>query len=113
MYLTDFIKKEIDVGNGMCGTMLLDLQKAFDTVILLTKLMACGIDSTVLSWMTSCLSGLDQPVDVGGHLSKAMAVTCEVLHGSGLGPLLFPLLSALSHRDEDRIQSILVDTLGD
>lgn len=53
IYLTDFIRKEIDFGNGMCGPMLLDLQKAFDTVILLTKLMACGIDSTVLSWMTS------------------------------------------------------------
>lgn len=61
----------------------------------------------------SYLSGLDQPVEVGGRVSKAMPVTCEVLHGSGLGPLLFLLLSALSHRDEDTIQSILVDTSGD
>lgn len=85
--------------------MLLDLQKAFDIVILLTKLMACGIDSTVLGWMTSYLSGMDQPVEVGGRLAKAMPITCEVLQGSGLGPLLFPLLSALSHRDYDRILS--------
>ena len=31
LYLTDFIRKEIDEGN-LCGMVLLDLQKAFDTV---------------------------------------------------------------------------------
>ena len=31
LYLTDFIRKEIDEGN-QCGMVLLELQKAFDTV---------------------------------------------------------------------------------
>lgn len=42
LYLTDFIRKKVDKGK-FCGMVLIDLQKAFDTVqydILLNKLKA-------------------------------------------------------------------------
>ena len=44
LFLTDFIKKEVDNGK-FCGMVMLDLQKAFDTVdhgVLLYTLRAMG-----------------------------------------------------------------------
>lgn len=55
LYLTDFIRKEIDEGN-LCGMVLLDLQKAFDTVnhcLLISKLEALGLSSIPLGWVKS------------------------------------------------------------
>ena len=52
-HLTDYIKCEIDQGN-YCGMVMLDLQKAFDTVnhdILLFKLKALGFNTAVVNWM--------------------------------------------------------------
>jgi len=46
LYITDFIRKEIDLGK-MGALVLLDLQKAFRTVdhnILLSKMKALGLD---------------------------------------------------------------------
>ena len=53
--LTDFIKNELASGK-LVGMVLIDLQKAFDTVdhgILLDKLKAIGVDS--LGWFESYL----------------------------------------------------------
>ena len=50
LYLTDFIGKEVDKGN-FCGMVLIDLQKAFDTVqsdILVNKLKALGFSGSSL-----------------------------------------------------------------
>lgn len=93
LYLTDFIKKEIDEGN-YCGMILLDLQKAFDTVnhdILLNKLMAMGFNKASIQWIQSYLGGRDQVVDVSGTLSKPLSLSCGVPQGSILGPLFFLL----------------------
>merc|ERR1711888_118149 len=66
LYLSDHIKQEVDAGK-YCGMVMLDLQKAFDTVnhsILLNKLSAIGFDSTSLSWMQSYLEKREQIVEV-------------------------------------------------
>ena len=71
---------------------LLDLQKAFDTVdhsILLSKLTAIGLDPTSVSWLGSYLSDRSQSVDVGGTRSDPKPITCGVPQGSILGLLLF------------------------
>lgn len=66
LYLTDFIRKEVEQGN-YCDMVLIDLQKAFDTVqydVLLNKLKALGFSPASLQWVRSYLV-----VDVEGTLS--------------------------------------------
>jgi hypothetical protein len=71
---------------------LMDLQKAFDTVdhsILLMKSEAIGLNTDVLQWFRSYLSDRQQLVDVSGTFSSRERVTCSVPQRSILGPLLF------------------------
>ena len=92
-YLGDKIRFNLDKGD-FTGVVLLDLQKAFDTVdhtILLSKLMAAGANNTVVKWFSSYLSSRKQFVDVQGTFSSEESVSCGMPQGSILGPLLFTL----------------------
>ncbi len=93
LYLTDFIRRQIDEGK-MCGMVLLDLQKAFDTVnhsILLEKLSAMCFSSKVIAWFNSYLTERVQRVEIDGALSEETLAKNGVPQGSVLGPLLFLL----------------------
>ena len=84
-HLTDFIKFQMDKGQFV-GMILLDLQKAFDTVdhsILLMKIEALGFSQDAIRWFCSYLSDRQQLAEVSAHIS------CGVLQWSILGPLLF------------------------
>ena len=93
LYLTDYIRLEVDKGK-YCGMVMLDLQKAFDTVhhgILLNKLEALGFDGLTLQWVRSYLVGRKQVVDMNGTLSPPLTLSSGVPQGSILGPLFFLL----------------------
>lgn len=72
------MRKEINVGK-LYGMVLLDLQKAFDTVdhhILLTKLKALGFNSVAHEWIRSYLTDRSQRVDINSKLSEAREINC-------------------------------------
>jgi len=77
---------------------LLELTAAFDCVdhtLLLKQLqLEFGFADTVLSWLTSFVTGRTQQVAFDGHMSATTSVEFGVLQGSVLGPLLFVLYTA-------------------
>ena len=90
MNLTDFIKLEMDKGNYV-GMIMLDLQKAFDTVnhdILLGKMKAMCCSNSAVKWFRSYLSDRKQLTDLSGTRSELDSITCGVPQGSIICPLL-------------------------
>ncbi|MGL1888436.1 MAG: reverse transcriptase family protein [Reichenbachiella sp.] len=91
IHLSDYILKQQDKGH-YTGMVILDLQKAFDTVnhqILLSKLRAMNVGQSAIKWFESYLGCREQKVDISGTLSESESISCGVPQGSILGPLLF------------------------
>ena len=90
-FLHDKILKGYDKGL-MTGMMLIDLQKAFDTIdhdILWKRLSAIGFSNHIIGWFKSYLSNRLFRVNLGNCYSDPSNITCGVPQGSILGPLLF------------------------
>ena len=88
-FLNDKILKGFDQGL-ITGMILIDLQKAFDTVdhdILLQKLYAIGFSKHSVNWFRSYLINRTFLVNLGNAFSQPACVSSGVRHGSG--PLLF------------------------
>lgn len=71
---------------------MFDLSAAFDTVnhtCLLATLEELGGRETGLLWFQAYLSNRQQKINVRGTHSRAEELTCDVLQGSALGPILF------------------------
>ena len=76
----------------MTGMILVDLQKAFDTIdhdILLKKLSAICFSNHAIGWFKSYLSNRLFRVNLENCCSDPSNITCGVPQGSILGPLLF------------------------
>ena len=86
-------KKSLDKG-GYAGAILMDLNKAFDTInhdLLIAKLHAYGLDKNALCLVKDYLSGRKQRVKVGNTFSSWSEIEQGVPQGSVLGPLLFSI----------------------
>ena len=90
-FLTDKILKGFDEGL-LTGMILIDLQKAFDTInheILFKKLKAMGFSEGCITWFQSYLSERIFFISIENLLSDYGRISCGVPQGSILGPLLF------------------------
>ena len=91
LYLNDIILKEF--GNGLFTAMILiDLQKAFDTVnhnVLIEKLKAIGFCDDTVNCFHSYFTDRAFLVSIKNKYSSISNVSCGVPQVSILGPLLF------------------------
>ena len=89
--LNDKILNGFDNGN-LTGMILIDLQKAFDTIdhtLFLEKLECLGFSRSAIKWYQSYLTNRTFFVNVEKELSEVGHLTCGVPQGSILGPLIF------------------------
>ena len=90
-FLNDKILKGFDKGL-ITGMMLIDLQKAFDTInheILLGTVHVIGFSEKAVAWFKSYLSDRAFKVNINNHFSDLSKISCGVPQGSILGPFLF------------------------
>ena len=74
------------------GMILIDFQKAFDTLdhtVLLQKMECIGFKESVIKWFQSYLSNRKFFVTLTNIFSDTGLINCGALQGSILGPLLF------------------------
>ena len=87
------VKVKIGFEEGLLtGMILIDLQKAFDTIdhsILLEKMNCLVFAEKTIAWFTSYLTNRSFIVNVGKESSSPGKLSCRVPQGLILGPLLF------------------------
>ena len=89
--MNDKILKGFD-DSLVTGMILIDLQKAFDTInhdILLKKLSIIGFSDHTVKWFQSYLSNRKFTVNLENSFSEVSSISCGVPQGSILSPLLF------------------------
>ena len=89
--LTDFVLTDMDKGKH-ADMILIDLQKAFDTLdhkILLEKMTYLSFKTPVIKWFESYLSNIKLFVSEDNFVSETGISNCGVPQGSILGTLLF------------------------
>ena len=87
---------------------LIDLQKAFDTIdhqILLKKMKYLGFSKNTITWFKSYLCERKFKISINTSYSSPASLLCGVPQGSTLGPLL------LLHYINDLPQAIVSDSL--
>ena len=92
-FLNDKILKGFDQGL-MTGMILIDLQKAFNTIdhdIVLQKLYVIGFFKHLVNWFQSYLINRTFLVNLGNAFSQPACVSSGVPQGSIVGPLFFPI----------------------
>ena len=92
-YLNDKILKGFDEGL-LTGMILIDLQKAFDTIdhgVLFEKMKYLHFSDNTITWFKSYLKDRMFKVSIDKALSDSGRQLCGVPQGSILGPLLFLL----------------------
>ena len=90
-FLNEKILKGFDDGL-VTGMILIDLQKALDTInhdILLKKLSIIGFSDHTVKWFQSYLSKRKFNVNLENSFSEVSNISCDVPQGSIIGPLLF------------------------
>ena len=92
--LVQMTEKILSSLDAECSTIaiFIDLQRAFNTIdhdILIKKLENIRIRGIVLEWLQSYLRKRQQYVEFNNEKSSKLNITCGILQGSILGPVLF------------------------
>ena len=114
LMLMDIVYRNMDSGL-LTGVAFLILKKAFDTVnhtILLNKLPHFNLTDRAIGWFSNYSTGRVQAVKSNGAVSPFLNITCGVLQGSILGPLLFTLYinDFANYLDEGEVSVYADDT---
>jgi len=84
--------------NSYVRCLLIDFSKAFDVVkhdILLSKLSAINLPSSILNWIVAFLTDRGQMCKTqDGHFSAMHPITRSIIQGSGIGPTLWIVMAS-------------------